>query len=80
MKGREKKDLLGRGRDELQKMLEAARNELFTLALSRERKKLKNVRAVFFKRKDIARISTILRGKELAQKQGVEEHEKNIKG
>lgn len=69
MKGREKKDLLGRGRDELQKMLEAARNELFALALSRERKKLKNVRAVFFKRKDIARISTILRGKELAAKQ-----------
>lgn len=68
MKGREKKDLLGKGKDELQKMLEAARNELFTLALSRERKKLKNVRAAFFKRKDIARISTILRGKELAEK------------
>lgn len=68
MKGREKKDLLGKGKDELQKMLEAARNELFAFALSRERKKLKNVRAVFFKRKDIARISTILRGKELAEK------------
>lgn len=69
MKGREKKDLLGKGKDELQKMLEAARNEFFALALSRERKKLKNVRAVFFKRKDIARISTILRRNELAAKQ-----------
>lgn len=49
---------------ELRKMLEEARKELFQLQLDHAQFKLKNTRSIFHKRKEIAIIQTILKEKE----------------
>lgn len=65
MKTKEKKELREKTIPELKTALREAREEIFSLKLQKAQKKLKNVRLLFEKRKDIARIQTILREKEL---------------
>lgn len=65
MKIKEIKQLKDKSKEELKTLLEQIREELFNLLLSHNLKKLKNTRLIFNKRKDIARIMTILQGKEL---------------
>lgn len=49
--------------EELKAMLDEARKSLAVLRLELATKKLKNVRAIFNKRKDIARILTVIKEK-----------------
>jgi len=46
-------------------LLKEKKNELFSLIQEHAQKKLKNTRSIFWKKKEIAVISTILREKEL---------------
>jgi len=64
MKKNTVKDIQGKKKEELIKMVSDAKNELLTLRLDNATKKLKNTRAIFHKRKDIARVLTIMRQKE----------------
>jgi len=50
---------------DLKRALIEAKKELIKLQTENEQRKLKNVKAINFKRKDIARIATFLRQKEL---------------
>lgn len=65
MKTKEKKELFSKTADELKNLLKEARNELFDLKLSLAQNKLKNVKEVFFKRKQIAMILTAIKEKEI---------------
>ncbi len=64
MKTKVKKDLHAKTSKELQAELKEAREQLFSLKLDKVQNKLKNLRAVFTKRKDIARILSIIKEKE----------------
>lgn len=64
MKTKDIKDLHTKTMEELGGMYEAARAELLELNLSKSQNKLKNLRSVFLKKKDIARVLTILKEKE----------------
>ncbi|MDP3988510.1 MAG: 50S ribosomal protein L29 [Candidatus Levybacteria bacterium] len=64
MKTKVKKDLHAKTLKELQTELKEAREQLFSLKLDKAQNKLKNLRAVFTKRKDIARILSIIKEKE----------------
>lgn len=64
MKAKAKKELHEKTMPELKTALKEAQDELFSLKIQKAQKKLKNVRLLFEKRKDIARILTILRVKE----------------
>lgn len=50
--------------EELKQMAQEAQKDLFLLKLDLANHKLKNMRSVFQKRKDIARILTVLRKKQ----------------
>lgn len=65
MKTKDKQELHAKTKEELQTMLEEARKALFTLKFDRAQRKLKNTRSIFEKRKDIAKIATVLKEKEL---------------
>ena len=56
-----KNNLLGKNKNELQKMLEDARREFFNLRLDNSQRKLKNTSSLTTKRKEIARILTKIR-------------------
>lgn len=56
------------GIDELKKRLSDSKEELFKIILDHSQFKLKNTRSIFNTRKEIARIKTIIREKELAIK------------
>lgn len=62
-----KKDIKTKTIPELKKELFEARNNLFDLKLEKSQNKLKNLRAIFHKRKDIARLLTKIREMELTQ-------------
>lgn len=64
MKIKEKKDLKTKSEKELKVMLKDLKDEIFKLKQELSLKKLKNTRQIFQKRKDIARILTILKEKE----------------
>lgn len=64
MKIKEKKDLQQKSVNELRLLLKQVKEELFSLRLEKVQKKLKNTSSIFQKRKDIARILTILKEKE----------------
>jgi len=64
MKTKEKKDLLTKDLKELRSMLKDARNALFSLRMEKAQVKLKNPRSIFHKRKEIAKILTVLNRKE----------------
>ena len=55
---------------ELNIMLSGIRGELSNLGLEKAQNKLKNTRSIFLKKKDVARILTIKKGKELEAKKG----------
>lgn len=71
MKTKDKKELFAKDITELKTMLKQAKDSLSTLRLDKATNKLKNTRSIFLKRKEIAKIATIIRGKEL-------ENEKNV--
>jgi ribosomal protein L29 len=64
MKTKEKKDLTTKDIKELRSMLKDARDALFSLRMEKAQVKLKNPRSIFHKRKEIAKILTILNRKE----------------
>lgn len=66
MKKTDIKDLHTKTIDELKEMYKAAKSEIIDLNIEKSQFKLKNPRSIFNKKKDIARILTILRGKELS--------------
>ncbi len=66
MKIREKRDLFTKSAQELNKLLIAAREDLFNFKLDLTQNKLKNTRSIFHKRKEVALILTVLKEKELA--------------
>jgi ribosomal protein L29 len=68
MKTKEKKQIREKNLDELKIALKEARNILFTLKLDKAQNKLKNLRSIFMKRKEIARILTAITEKELYAK------------
>ena len=53
--------LQGKNKNELQKLLEDARGELFALRIDNSQRKLKNTSSLTIKRKEIARILTRIR-------------------
>lgn len=68
MKLRDKKQLFERQEKELIKDLKQAKEALFNLKLEKSQNKLKNTKSIFWKRKEIAWILTILKEKELVAK------------
>ena len=64
MKTKIKKEFNEKTKEELQKNLAELREELFSLRMQKSQKKLKNLRSIFIKRKDAARILTFIRRKE----------------
>lgn len=65
MKSKGKKELHTKTVKELQQLLNEIKQEIFKFKLELSKKKLKNVRSIFEKRKDMARVLTILKEKEL---------------
>ncbi|MBI4100544.1 50S ribosomal protein L29 [Candidatus Microgenomates bacterium] len=65
MKKNELKDLKSKNLIELKALLGERKKELLSLKLELSTKKLKNVRKIFLLRKDIARILTTIREKEI---------------
>lgn len=63
MKRKDIKELHTKEKGELMALLQSAQGELFTLRMDHSMKKLKNTRSLFNKKKDIARILTVLGGK-----------------
>lgn len=68
MKTKDKKELFTKTTQELQHIVGEAREKVFSLRLQAVQNKLKNKREVFLKRKDIARILTVIRQKEQSAK------------
>ena len=64
MKTKEKLSLHAKTLQELKTLLKEAKDALFLLKLEKSQNKLKNLRSIFWRRKEIARIATIIRGKE----------------
>lgn len=69
MKKNDKREVLSKDPKELKKILSEKKSELFQLILDNNQFKLKNNRQIFHTKKDIARIKTAIREKELAQSQ-----------
>ena len=65
MKTNKKKEINMRTVQELEGLLKEARDALFSLKLEKVRNKLKNTKSISFKRKDIARILTLIKQKEI---------------
>lgn len=68
MKLKDKKQLFERQEKELIKDLKQAKEALFNLKLEKSQNKLKNTKSIFWKRKEIAWILTILKEKEFQLK------------
>lgn len=67
MKKNDKREILSKDTTELRKILTEKRSELFQLLMDNNQFKLKNNRKIFHTKKDIARILTAIREKELAK-------------
>ncbi len=65
MKTKDKKEIFSKNLKELKVALRDAKEALFNLNLDRAQDKLKNKRSIFNKKKEIARILTAIREKEL---------------
>ena len=63
------KEITGKSEKELKEFLEEKREELFNLKLDNKQNKLKNTRSIFNVGKDISRVLTLIREKELADTQ-----------
>lgn len=64
MKSKDIKELHTKTIEELKHMLSEVKDELFSLKMQIAQNKLKNKRLIFLKRKDIAKVATILKEKE----------------
>ena len=64
MKIKQKNELFGKCENELKKLLNDARSDLFNLRLDLSQNKLKNTSSIFLKRKEVALILTALKEKE----------------
>lgn len=60
MKIKEIKELKNKTKEELDILLKQVKDELFNLFQEHNLRKLKNTRSIFSKRKDIARILTVI--------------------
>lgn len=60
-----KKDIKNRNVEELKGLLKEAKDALFNFRLEKAQNKLKNTSAISLKRKEIARVLTSIREKEL---------------
>ena len=71
MKTKEKIALHAKTLEELKILLKEAKDALYLLKLEMSQNKLKDLRSIFWKRKEIAQIATIINGKDLpAGRQG----------
>lgn len=61
------KDIFAKDMEELKNDLRSARQDLSNLLMDHSQFKLKNTRQIFNKRKEIAKILTVLRTKELTE-------------
>lgn len=68
MKSKDKKLLHEKNLNELKKMVSDIKEVIFLEDLNKTQNKLKNTRSTFLKRKDVARMLTIIRQKELEEK------------
>ncbi len=68
MKTKDKKELLLKSIKELSSLVIAAKDALSDLMLDKTQNKLKNTSQLSIKRKEIAQMLTILRGKELSER------------
>lgn len=59
-------EIANKDQNELKSLLVEKRDELFKLKIDNQQNKLKNSRSIFNTRKEIARILTLIREKELA--------------
>lgn len=69
MKTKDKKELFTKNIKELTQILKETRDSIFSLRMQKVQEKLKNKKEILFKRKNIARILTIIKQKELAEGQ-----------
>lgn len=60
------KDISSKTEKDLKDLLKTKKEELFKLNLDNKQNKLKNTRIIFNTRKEIARVMTLIREKELA--------------
>lgn len=65
MKTKDKKELHSKSLEELKNLIVQAKDALAGLRLDKTQNKLKNTRLLFIKRREIAQMLTIARGKEL---------------
>jgi len=72
------KEIIGKGEKELKDLLSEKQEELFKLKLDNKQNKLKNTRSIFNTRKDIARILTLIKERELALRQA-QDKQKNVR-
>lgn len=72
MKTKDKKELFSKNIEELKNLLKSAQDVLFQLKLEKSQNKLKNTRSIFWKRKEIANILTVVREKERTEKERTE--------
>lgn len=63
------KEIVSKTEKELRDLVKEKREELFHLNLDLRQNKLKNTRSIFNTRKEIARILTLIKEKELVQKE-----------
>jgi large subunit ribosomal protein L29 len=61
------KEIIGKTDEELKELLKEKRQELNNLKLDNKLNKLKNTRSIFNTRKDISRILTLIKERELAK-------------
>lgn len=59
------KEISGKDEKELKELLKTKKKELIDLKLENKQNKLKNTRSIFNTRKEIARIMTLIREKQL---------------
>lgn len=67
MKTRDKKALHLKSLEDIRGLIAQAKDALFGLKLDKVQNKLKNTRQLFVKRREIAQMLTIARGKELSK-------------
>ncbi len=60
MKTKDKKELVKKTEKELEALLNEAKEALFNLKLEKAQNKLKNLRSIFLKRKEVAKILTAM--------------------
>ncbi len=63
------KEIYSKTEKELRDLVKEKREELFRLNLDLRQNKLKNTRSIFYTRKEIARLLTLIREKELSPKE-----------